>query len=367
MSADDKQIDFDTPGVSSSEVSFVCVNDTRENDQQGKKKHDRRRFLLLLLMLLVASQVILLLASGGLINRTPEPIVEEKPVSLNELKKVELDLKEVIEVLNEINSNPELKDDHVEAKPAVIKPVESKTVKVKPVKVLPVPVVVPVTVKQVKKDIKPKPVTVKANKVALVEKPPVLVPAVVEAEEKTVEESIAEVRKPPYIKYDSKGGFLEDNTEQWTCVHDTKNSLMWEVKDQDNAMRDADNLYSWFNPESGSVKGISNGGRCKGDADCDTYAYVQAMNEKQYCGHSDWRLPTREQMQTLVNFENSTDKEKINKQYFPETRASWYWTSSENKSRDDVAWYVLFRNGLALNDLKERPKHIRLVREVMTN
>ena len=54
-------------------------------------------------------------------------------------------------------------------------------------------------------------------------------------------------------------------------------------------------------------------------------------------------------------------------QYFPETRASWYWTSSENKSRDDVAWYVLFRNGLALNDLKERPKHIRLVREVMTN
>ena len=33
-----------------------------------------------------------------------------------------------------------------------------------------------------------------------------------------------------------------------------------------------------------------------------------------------------------------------------------------NESQPEYAWYVLFRNGVKLNDLKERPKHIRLVR-----
>ena len=298
-------------------------------------------------MLLVTSQVILLLASSGFINRSPEPIVP-KPVSLTELKEVETDLKEVIRTLNEINKHPDLKTDHIEAKPVVVKPAEVKKVVAKPIPKAVTPVIVKkaAVVVPVIKTVKPEPVIAVAT-------PPVV---------KVAEAEIIVEKKPLYIKHDNKGIALEEEKEKWTCVQDTKNGLMWEVKAQDGAMRDADNLYSWFNPDSTNIKGVANGGRCKGSADCDTDAYVQVMNKIQYCGHNDWRLPTREEMQSLVYLDNGDEEVKINKQYFPQTMPSWYWTSSENSNREELAWYVLFRNGLALNDLKERPKHIRLVR-----
>jgi hypothetical protein len=86
------------------------------------------------------------------------------------------------------------------------------------------------------------------------------------------------------------------------------------------------------------------------------------MNEQKLCGYSDWRLPTREEMETLIDYNTSAKHVTINTTYFPEAVPSWYWTATENSQRDNFAWYVLFRNGIALNDLKERPKHVRLVR-----
>lgn len=168
--------------------------------------------------------------------------------------------------------------------------------------------------------------------------------------------------KTPYNKYDANGNLLDNESEQWACIHDTSNDLMWEVKSKDDTLRNSSNLYSWFDPDNKKLKGKPDGGRCEGGTECDTNAYVQAMNEKNFCGHNDWHLPTRVEMQTLVYFNDQNDPVKINKQYFPETVPSWYWTASENEESDDFAWYVLFRNGVALNDLKERPKHIRLVR-----
>ncbi len=168
--------------------------------------------------------------------------------------------------------------------------------------------------------------------------------------------------KIPYNKYDTNGNLLDDESEQWACIHDTRNDLMWEVKSKNDALRNSNNLYSWFDPKNKKLKGKPDGGRCEGGTECDTNAYVQAMNEKNFCGHNDWHLPTRIEMQTLVYLNNQDDPVKINKQYFPETVPSWYWTASENEERNNFAWYVLFRNGVALNDLKERPKHIRLVR-----
>lgn len=179
----------------------------------------------------------------------------------------------------------------------------------------------------------------------------------------SVEPIIAAAKtKTPYNKYDTNGNLLDNESEQWACIHDTSNDLMWEVKSKDDALRNSNNLYSWFDPKNKKLKGKPDGGRCEGGTDCDTNAYVQAMNEKKFCGHNDWHLPTRVEMQTLVYLKNQDDPVKINKQYFPETVPSWYWTASENDESNDFAWYVLFRNGVALNDLKERPKHIRLVR-----
>ena len=190
------------------------------------------------------------------------------------------------------------------------------------------------------------------------------------SENVVVEETVAKIESKTvfieksfnYIKYDDKGNSLTDNAEQWACVNDPVEGLTWEVKSKEDGLRNTENLYSWFNPSEEMSRGITDGGRCKGNADCDTHAYVKAMNQKSFCGHDDWRLPTREEMMGLVIYNESGEKVTINTSYFPETLPSWYWTASSNESRPEFAWYILFNKGLPLNDLKENPKHIRLVR-----
>ncbi len=165
-----------------------------------------------------------------------------------------------------------------------------------------------------------------------------------------------------YVKIAHSGNTLDEKADRWECVEDKSSKLTWEVKRNDGGIRDKDYSYSWLRNINGEINGVSNGGRCRGGVKCDTYSYVRAMNEQKLCGYSDWRLPTREEMETLVDYNTAAQGATINSTYFPEAVPSWYWTATENPRRDNFAWYVLFRNGIALNDLKERPKHVRLVR-----
>ena len=170
-----------------------------------------------------------------------------------------------------------------------------------------------------------------------------------------------------YLKHDKSGNLVSNNTAQWHCIEDTQNGLMWEVKSSDGGMRDKNNSYSWFRPAHETSlnqqhPGSADQGRCSGSTDCDTYSYIQAINEQKFCGHSDWRLPTKNEMLSIVSLEKTASAVTINNHYFPEALPSWYWTSSSNNNDTKYAWYVLFSNGITLNDLKEHPKHIRLVR-----
>lgn len=338
MARQDKQTDINTTETRLSADDLARVNDNQTNNQTNKSKHDRKPFLLLLLMLLIAAPVIVLLANSGFINRTPEPIIEQPPVTLTEIKEVETDLKKVITDLNKINRDTAPKDE-----PVVVKKVEVKKAEVRPVPVPPKPVAV--TPKKIEKQT----VKIVSTKVQQEIAAPVVSTAAGPV-----------IQRPAYIKLDNNGSPVDDDGKPWACVLDTKKGLLWEVKSRHDSMRKPDNLYSWFDPDEKKLKGFTDGGRCKGDADCDTHAYVVAMNRQNFCGHNDWRLPTREEMMGLVNYEDNNVK--IDTSYFPETLPSWYWTASSNESRPEFAWYVLFKNGISLNDLKENPKHIRLVR-----
>jgi hypothetical protein len=170
-----------------------------------------------------------------------------------------------------------------------------------------------------------------------------------------------------YRKLGRDGTILPDDVTEWACVQDRATGLIWEVKTDDNSIRDRDNFYTWYdrtNARNFGHTGARNGGRCKGEADCDTLAYIQAINRQQLCGFADWRLPLKNELLSLVeyNYGSKQTKATINLEYFPHSVPSWYWTASTNEKRPDYAWFVLFRNGLALNALKEQPKHVRLVR-----
>lgn len=77
-----------------------------------------------------------------------------------------------------------------------------------------------------------------------------------------------------------------------------------------------------------------------------TYTWEGA---KAYCenltlgGQSDWRLPTRNELQTIVDY-NKYDP-SIDTTFFPDAKASYYWSSTVNASTTYNAWYVYFYYG----------------------
>ena len=293
----------------------------------------------------------------GTINRNFIDDVGKRTKNINGVK---YEIMEVRDQINAIIANPVSIDEHVLTENAeVIDTSEDVT-----------PIIPAVQKKEVLITRYSKPKIETINNKQTVDKPILIQSITLLPTKKTpaniTDNNIATVakNKPVYNKHDIDGTLLGHGTEKWSCIHDTKNNLMWEVKSNSNDLRNSNNLYSWFKAENQTTSGIADGGRCQGDSDCDTNAYVQAMNKQNFCGHNDWQLPTREQMQTLVYLKNDAKSAKINKDYFPKTVPSWYWTASEHNDNNNFAWYVLFRNGVSLSDLKERPKHIRLVREV---
>jgi len=289
-------------------------------------------FLLALsLFVLLHSQALYAETGSGMINRAP--LEKAAPVP-TELEKISNDLDDIIKSINEVSEEESTILIAEPKKSTAKKPVP---VIAKPKKILPVPV-----------------------KVKTAKKSP---------EKKAVKPAIAKAKKPvtvkpaiqvSFFKFNDKGEKLQSDAALWSCTEDVKSGLMWEVKSDNNDIQDKDHLYSWF--DSSNKDGLTDGGHCRGDISCDTNAYVQAMNKIKLCGHDDWRLPTRHEMQSLIYFGKKKTGARINSEYFPQAMASWYWTASSNKDNPGYAWYVLFKNGLSLNDLKERPKHIRLVR-----
>jgi hypothetical protein len=61
-------------------------------------------------------------------------------------------------------------------------------------------------------------------------------------------------------------------------------------------------------------------------------------------GHSDWRLPTRKELNTLVD--DTRFRPAIDVEAFPDTKSDWYWTATLYASSSDYAWCVNFNSGL---------------------
>jgi hypothetical protein len=110
---------------------------------------------------------------------------------------------------------------------------------------------------------------------------------------------------------------------------------------------------------NGGAPGVQKGGRCTG-SDCDTFAFVQAVNANGLCGAGDWRLPTRKELLSIVD--NGRFNPAVDTGHFPNTPASNYWSSSTYADQPGAAWQVNFRYGEVNPDDKGQGAHVRLVR-----
>ncbi len=159
-----------------------------------------------------------------------------------------------------------------------------------------------------------------------------------------------------YTKIDTSGTLLQGNG-QASCVKDNVTGLIWEVKTNDSGLHDKDDVYSWYNtlntaenltipgfdrPSNTAIRADVSNSNVNGSDDvcfgydssdpdntaklCNTQAYVARVNTAGLCGASDWRIPSREELRSLLKMDNMQIKggvSYIDSDYFPNNQASY--------------------------------------------
>jgi hypothetical protein len=124
----------------------------------------------------------------------------------------------------------------------------------------------------------------------------------------------------------------------WACTKDNKTGLTWELKTDDGGLRDRDWGYSWYNP-------TNNGGnagykdtlsftekKCLTQDNCNTYAFINAVNAIGLCGKKNWRLPDIHELNSLLTKTSTINKPLndslyIDANYFPNMDVA-YWSGT---------------------------------------
>ena len=170
-----------------------------------------------------------------------------------------------------------------------------------------------------------------------------------------------------FTKLDTNGNLFDDSESEWHCVVDNNTGLTWEVKvDDSSSLHYFGHTYSWFQPDdpNGGDDGVQapNDAAC-GGADCDTDSFVTKVNEVGLCGAKDWRLPTRQELLTLVDSGRSDPA--IDTDYFQHIQSGthdFYWSSDSVARSPAGAHQVAFRLGSTEIFTKGQPERVMLVR-----
>jgi len=176
---------------------------------------------------------------------------------------------------------------------------------------------------------------------------------------------------------------LPDTESDFSCVRDNVTGLIWEVKAQNTGtvpntqLREGQNHYTWYlNDNNGVQTGSSLGAAnstCPSTSNCGLQAYVDAVNGLDYCGGTNWRVPTYTELMTLLDYGKQGQSLLLDDDYFPNTpsqntftQAPYlpYWTSQTAADGTSLsqAYIIDMSNGNDLAYPKSKTAFVRLVR-----
>ena len=174
-----------------------------------------------------------------------------------------------------------------------------------------------------------------------------------------------------FTKLDSAGNDLAASAGSWSCVRDNHTGLIWEVK-KSSGLHDSGSKFTWYSSDASNnggdagVADITNlcHGYTSGDSTtyCNTEAFVARVNAAGLCGASDWRLPAREELRSIVHY-GADNSPRVDTDYFPNTSA-FYWSSTPSvETAPYKSWGVGFNGGGDDRYLRSEFYRVRLVRD----
>lgn len=156
------------------------------------------------------------------------------------------------------------------------------------------------------------------------------------------------------------------------CAQTCRNDIPATAPDErftangDGTVSDAATGLRWKRCSEGQAW---DGATCTGSATMHTWqAALQLADSASDAGSSDWRLPNKNELESLVELRCSSPA--INATFFPATPLDrpWFWSASPSGYGDNTsthAWFVYFDSGYVGWDYwvdKSKALHVRLVR-----
>jgi hypothetical protein len=157
-------------------------------------------------------------------------------------------------------------------------------------------------------------------------------------------------------KLNGSGEELAATAAEWSCLRDNSNGLVWEVKTGNGGLHNQEDSFSWYNtsltdssvgPGFADNSGASCEGYVAGDPStyCNTQAFVQRVNTGGWCGQQDWRMPSIDELKTLVSLNEAAPG--LYSSLFPKGTNRAVWSSSPVDSYPGFAWHIYLNDGYA--------------------
>lgn len=180
-----------------------------------------------------------------------------------------------------------------------------------------------------------------------------------------------------FTRLDNNGDAVENPSFSFSCVRDNVTALVWQVKGGDDAssINYTEQNFTWFSEnDNGNFAGELNAlsDSCNVESqNCNTQAYIDQINTQGQCGFFDWRLPSPNELQSIIHYGKSNPP-MVDSVFFPYLGSNveqiiWYWTSqtSADGVNSDIAnnaWAYDLQSG---NDgflIKSSEQRVILVR-----